>query len=130
MEKMSIELLATKAAPGAVGPYSQGVKAGNMIFVSGQLPIVPETGELLKGDIQEQAKRSLDNVKAILEAGGASLEDVVKVNVSVVNIEQFSLINEVYAEYFSNHKPARALVEVSRLPLGGEIEIEAIAVVK
>ncbi len=127
---MSIELLATKAAPGAVGPYSQGVKAGNMIFVSGQLPIVPETGELLKGDIQEQAKRSLDNVKAILEAGGASLEDVVKVNVSVVNIEQFSLINEVYAEYFSNHKPARALVEVSRLPLGGEIEIEAIAVVK
>ena len=124
---MSIELLATKAAPGAVGPYSQGVKAGSMIFVSGQLPIVPETGELLKGDIQEQAKRSLDNVKAILEAGGASLEDVVKVNVSVVDIEQFSLINEVYAEYFSSHKPARALVEVSRLPLGGEIEIEAIA---
>lgn len=127
---MSIELLATKSAPGAVGPYSQGVKAGNMIFVSGQLPIVPETGKLLKGDIQEQAKRSLENIKAILEAGGASLEDVVKVNVSVVNIEQFSLINEVYSEYFSNHKPARALVEVSRLPLGGEIEIEAIAVVK
>lgn len=126
---MSIELLSTKEAPGAVGPYSQGVKAGNMIFVSGQLPINPETGELLKGDIQEQAKRSLENVKAILKSGGATLEDVVKVNVSVVDINQFSLINEVYAEYFSNHKPARALVEVSRLPLGGEIEIEAIAII-
>lgn len=126
---MAIELLATKDAPGAVGPYSQGVKAGNMIFVSGQLPINPETGELLKGDIKEQAKRSLENVKAILAAGGATLEDVVKVNVSVVDIKQFGLINEVYAEYFSNHKPARALVEVSNLPLGGEIEIEAIAIV-
>ncbi|OLS03342.1 RidA family protein [Tissierella creatinophila] len=126
---MSIELLSTKEAPGAVGPYSQGVKAGNMIFVSGQLPINPKTGELLKGDIQEQAKRSLENVKAILKSAGATLEDVVKVNVSVVDINQFSLINEVYAEYFSNHKPARALVEVSRLPLGGEIEIEAIAVI-
>lgn len=126
---MSIELLSTKEAPGAVGPYSQGVKAGNMVFVSGQLPINPKTGELLKGDIQEQAKRSLENVKAILKSAGATLEDVVKVNVSVVDINQFSLINEVYAEYFSNHKPARALVEVSRLPLGGEIEIEAIAVI-
>ena len=126
---MAIECLATKNAPGAVGPYSQGVKSGNMVFVSGQLPINPETGELLKGDIKEQAKRSLENVKAILAAGGATLEDVVKVNVSVVDIKQFGLINEVYAEYFSNHKPARALVEVSNLPLGGEIEIEAIAII-
>lgn len=127
---MALELIATKEAPGAVGPYSQAVKAGNLVFVSGQLPIDPKTGNLLKGDIQEQAKRSLENVKAILKEAGATLEDVVKVNVSVVNIEQFSLINEVYAEYFSNHKPARALVEVSRLPLGGEIEIEAIAMLQ
>lgn len=124
---MTIELLSTKEAPGAVGPYSQGTKSGNMIFTSGQLPIDPETGNLLTGDIQAQAKRSLENVKAVLKAAGATLEDVVKVNVYVTDIEKFSLINEVYSEYFSTHKPARALVEVSRLPLGGEIEIEAIA---
>lgn len=124
---MSIELLSTKQAPGAVGPYSQGVKTGNLIFTSGQLPINPETGELLKGDIQEQTKMCLENVKAILKAGGASLEDVVKVNVYVVDIKQFSLINEIYAQYFSDHKPARSLVEVTALPLGGDLEIEAIA---
>lgn len=125
---MALELLATKKAPGAVGPYSQGVKAGNMIFTSGQLPINPETGELLTGDIQEQARRSLENVKAILESAGATLEDVVKVSVFVTDVAKFSLINEVYGEYFSNHKPARSLVEVSKLPLNGEIEIEAIAI--
>lgn len=124
---MALELLATKKAPGAVGPYSQGVKAGNMIFTSGQLPINPETGELLTGDIQEQARRSLENVKAILESAGATLEDVVKVSVFVTDVSKFSLINEIYGEYFSNHKPARSLVEVSKLPLNGEIEIEAIA---
>lgn len=124
---MSLKLLSTKEAPGAVGPYSQGVNAGNMIFTSGQLPINPETGELLKGDIKEQAKRCLENIKAILKAGDATLEDVVKVTVFVTDITKFSLINEVYAEYFSNHKPARSLVEVSNLPLGGEIEMEAIA---
>ena len=124
---MSIELLSTKQAPGAVGPYSQGVKTGNLIFTSGQLPINPETGELLKGDIQEQTKMCLENVKAILKAGGASLEDVVKVNVYVVDIKQFFLINEIYAQYFSDHKPARSLVEVTALPLGGDLEIEAIA---
>ncbi len=124
---MSLKLLSTKKAPGAVGPYSQGAKAGNLIFTSGQLPIDPESGELLKGDIKKQAKQSLENVKAILEAAGAGLEDVVKVTVYVVDIKQFSLINEVYSEYFSTHKPARSLVEVAGLPLGGEIEIEAIA---
>ncbi len=124
---MSLKLLSTKEAPGAVGPYSQGVNAGNMIFTSGQLPINPETGELLKSDIKEQAKRCLENIKAILKAGDATLEDVVKVTVFVTDITKFSLINEVYAEYFSNHKPARSLVEVSNLPLGGEIEMEAIA---
>ena len=129
MERMTIELLSTKEAPGAVGPYSQGAKSGNMIFTSGQLPIDPETGKLLTGDIQAQARRSLDNIKAVLKAGGATLEDVVKVNVYVTDIDKFSLINEVYSEYFHTHKPARALVEVSRLPLGGEIEIEATAII-
>lgn len=125
---MALELLSTDRAPAAVGPYSQGVKAGNIIFTSGQLPINSKTGELLKNDIQAATKLSLENVKAVLEAAGASLEDVVKVTVFVTDIGQFSLINEIYAQYFSNHKPARSLVEVAKLPLGGEIEIEAIAV--
>lgn len=126
---MALELLATNKAPAAVGPYSQGVKAGKMVFSSGQLPINPVNGEMLTGDIQEQTKQSLENVKAVLKAGGASLEDVVKVTVFVTDIGKFSLINEIYAQYFSIHKPARSLVEVSKLPLNGEIEIEAIAIV-
>ncbi len=125
---MSLELLVTDKAPSAVGPYSQGVKAGNFVFSSGQLPINPENGQMLTGDIQEQTKQSLENVKAVLKAGGASLEDVVKVTVFVTDMGKFSLINEIYAQYFTNHKPARSLVEVSKLPLNGEIEIEAIAV--
>jgi len=126
---MNLKLIATEKAPAAIGPYSQGVHAGNMIFTSGQLPINPETGELIKGDIQQATRHSLDNVKAILSTSGATLEDVVKVTVFVTDINNFSLINEVYAEYFSNHKPARSLVEVSNLPKGGEIEIEAIAII-
>ena len=91
--------------------------------------IDPNTGELLRGDIQDLTRQSLNNVKAILEEAGATLEDVVKVTVFVKDIKKFSLINEVYGEFFSNHKPARSLVEVSQLPLDGEIEIEAIAVI-
>lgn len=126
---MSLELLATKKAPAAVGPYSQGVKAGNMIFTSGQLPFILETGEVLTNDIQAETRLALEHVKSVLSAGGATLEDVVKVTVFVSDIKNFSLINEVYAEYFTNHKPARSLVEVAALPKGGNIEIEAIAVI-
>ncbi|MEW8974218.1 MAG: RidA family protein [Tissierellaceae bacterium] len=126
---MALELVATKKAPAAVGPYSQGVKAGNVIYTSGQLHIDPSTGEVLRGDIQDLTRLSLNNVKAILEEAGASLNDVVKVTVFVKDIQKFSLINEVYGEFFSEHKPARSLVEVSKLPLDGEIEIEAIAIV-
>ncbi|HLS54035.1 MAG TPA: RidA family protein [Tissierellaceae bacterium] len=125
---MSLELLTTDKAPKAVGPYSQGVKAGNIIFTSGQLPIDPETGEMSQADIQEQTRLCLENVKAVLEAAGASLEDVVKVTVFVTDMGQFGQINEIYGEYFSKHKPARSLVEVSKLPLGGQIEIEAVAI--
>lgn len=126
---MDLELLATDKAPAAVGPYSQAVKAGNIIYTSGQLPIVTETGELLKGDIQKETRLALENVKSVLAAGGATLEDVVKVTVFVTDIGQFSLINEIYGEFFSSHKPARSLVEVAKLPLGGDIEIEAIAII-
>lgn len=126
---MTLNLISTKNAPGAVGPYSQAVKTGNMIFTSGQLHINPENGELIKGDIQEQTKQCLENVKAILTEGGASLEDVVKVTIFMTDISKFSLVNAVYGEYFSNHKPARSCVGVKELPLGGEIEIEAVAVI-
>ena len=126
---MKLELLATKKAPGAVGPYSQGVKGGNMIFTSGQLAFIPETGELITDDIQKETKLCLNNLTAVLNAGGATLNDVVKITVFVTDIGNFSLINEVYSEFFTDHKPARSLVEVSQLPKGGRIEIEAIAIV-
>ena len=124
---MSIEFIKTDKAPAAVGPYSQGTKIGNMIFTSGQLHIDPETSQLVEGDIKDLARLALNNVKEVLKAGGASIEDVVKVSVFVQDIDQFGAINEVYAEFFDEHKPARSLVEVAKLPLGGQIEIEAIA---
>lgn len=126
---MAMELISTTKAPAAVGPYSQGVKKGNIVYTSGQLPIVPETGELLKGNIKDVARLSLENVKAVLNEAGASLNDVVKVTVFVKDMNNFAQINEVYAEYFSEHKPARSLVEVARLPKDGDIEIEAIAII-
>ena len=125
---MSISTITTNKAPSAVGPYSQGVKVNSLIFTSGQLPIVPETGELLKDDIKKETRQCLENVKAILREAGATLENVVKVNIYIVNMDDFSSINEVYEEYFNEHKPARSCVEVSRLPKDGNIEIEAIAI--
>jgi 2-iminobutanoate/2-iminopropanoate deaminase len=122
-----MEIIATNKAPEAVGPYSQGIKAGNLIYTSGQLPIIPETGELLKGDIKKETLQSLKNVASILEEVGATIEDIVKVNVYIRNMEDFPLINEVYEEFFGKHKPARSLVEVCKLPKDGNIEIEAIA---
>ncbi|TJX63143.1 RidA family protein [Soehngenia saccharolytica] len=124
---MEINYINTKKAPAAIGPYSQGIIAGNLVFTSGQLPIDPSTGELVTDDIKLATKVSLENVKAILEEAGSSIEKVIKVTVYVTNMDDFSKINEVYAEYFTEHKPARSLVEVSQLPKSGLIEIEAIA---
>ncbi len=127
---MKLDLIQTEKAPAAVGPYSQGVRVDELVFTSGQLPFVPETGELISDDIKKATRQALQNLKAVLEAGGATLETVLKVTVFVKDMENFSLINEVYAEYFKNHKPARSLVEVARLPKDGVIEIEAIAIKK
>ena len=124
---MALEFLSTDKAPAAVGPYSQGVKTGNLVFSSGQLPVDPETGKVSNGDIQKETKFCLDNVKAVLEAGGARVEDIVKVTVFVTDIGNFTKINEVYAEFFGDHKPARSLVQVSALPMGADVEVEAIA---
>jgi len=117
----------TKNAPAAVGPYSQGYKAGGFIYVSGQVPINPATGEAVKGDIAKAAQQSLDNCKAIIEEAGASLEDVIKVEIFLTNMGDFGKVNEVYANFFGDHKPARACVEVAGLPLGVDIEIQMIA---
>ena len=120
----------TSNAPAAVGPYSQGIKAGSTIYVSGQLAINPATGELYKGgDIKEETRLCLMNIKAILEAGGASLKDVVKCTVFIKDMNQFGLVNEAYAQVFGDTKPPRVCVEVSRLPKDGNVEIDAIAVV-
>lgn len=125
---MTLKIVNTKKAPAAIGPYSQAIKAANIIFTSGQLHFNPENGELIKGDIQKQTKQCLENVKVILEEAGATLEDVVKVTIFITDMSKFPLVNEVYAEYFNNHKPARSCVAVKDLPAGGEIEIEAIAI--
>lgn len=123
-------IIHTNNAPAAVGPYSQGIKAGNTIYVSGQLAINPATGELYKGgDIKEETKICLMNLKAILKEAGASLADVVKCTVFIKDMNQFGLINEAYADVFQDAKPARVCVEVARLPKDGNVEIDAIAVV-
>lgn len=123
-----VKTLHTDKAPAAVGPYSQATEVNGSIFTSGQLPLVPETGELITDDIKKATARSLDNIKAILEEAGSNLDKVVKVNIFLDDINDFAAVNEVYSEYFTNHKPARSCVEVAKLPKGGLLEIEAIAV--
>ncbi len=126
MEKKSIF---TENAPKAIGPYSQAITAGNMLFTSGQLGINPATGNIVEGTIQDETRQSLNNLKSVLEAAGATLNDVVKTTVFIKDMNQFGLINEVYGEFFTNHKPARSCVEVARLPKDGNVEIEAIAII-
>lgn len=123
-----INVIHSDKAPKAVGPYSQALEFNGFIFTSGQLPLIPESGELISDDIKEATKRSLDNLKAVLEEAGSSLEKVVKVNIFLADINDFAAVNEVYATYFDAHKPARSCVEVANLPMGGLLEIEAIAV--
>ncbi len=126
MERTSI---ATPNAPAAIGPYAQAVKAGGLLFVSGQIPIDPASGELVQGDIRAETRQVLNNLKAILEAGGSSLAKVVKATIFIADMEQFATINEIYAEFFHTDPPARACVEVARLPKDVQVEIEAVAVV-
>lgn len=127
---MANAIVHTNNAPAAVGPYSQGIKAGNTIYVSGQLAINPATGELYSGgDIKEETKIVLTNVSAVLKEAGASLKDVVKCTVYIKDMNQFGLINEQYAEMFGETKPARVCVEISKLPKDANVEIDAIAVI-
>jgi len=123
---MAKEIIFTKKAPAAIGPYSQGNKIGDLIFTSGQLPLNPETGELYD-EIKMATKQSLENVKAIVEAGGSSLDKVVKVVIFLKDMEDFAFVNEVYSEYFKENSPARSCVQVEKLPKDALIEIEAVA---
>ena len=125
-----VKTLHTDKAPAAVGPYSQATEVNGFIFTSGQIPLVPETGELVSDDIKKATARSLDNIKAILEEAGSSLDKVLKVNIFLDDVNDFAAVNEVYATFFEKDCPARSCVEVARLPKDVKIEIEAIAIKK
>jgi len=124
---MKKEIVSTKNAPGAVGPYSQAVKCGGMVYTAGQVALDPKTGQMVEGGIKEQTHQVFANLKAVLEAAGTSLENVVKATVFIVDMDKFGEVNEVYAEYFTGDFPARSCVEVSRLPKGALVEIEVVA---
>ena len=126
---MSIEVISTDKAPAAIGPYSQAIRIGDRMMTSGQIPIDPATGEVVAGGIEAQAKQVLENLKAVLNAGGSDLKHVVKTTVFIKDMNDFGAINKIYSEYFTAPFPARSCVEVARLPKDVGIEIEAIAVV-
>ena len=123
------QALHTDNAPAAIGPYSQAIKAGNTIYVSGQIPIDPKTGEFAGTDIQTQTRQSLTNIKNILQSAGADMKNVVKTTVLLADIADFTAMNEVYAEFFEEPYPARAAFQAAALPKGAKVEIEAIAAV-
>ena len=125
---MKKEIINTKKAPGAIGPYSQGVKIGNLIFTSGQIPIEPKSGELISY-ISKATSQCLENIKSILEEAGTSLDKVIKTVIYLKDLQDFSIVNQIYATYFTENQPARSCVEVSSLPKDASIEIEAIAYV-
>jgi len=120
------KIISTTSAPAAIGPYSQAVQVGNLVFLSGQIPLDPQSMEVVTGCIEAQAIRVLDNMKAVATAAGAQLEDIVKLTIFLTDLEDFSVVNETMKGYFSEPYPARSTVEVAALPRGVKIEIEAI----
>jgi 2-iminobutanoate/2-iminopropanoate deaminase len=127
--EMGKKVIHTDRAPKAIGPYSQAIQAGNFLFLSGQIPLDPKTGELVKGDIRQQTRQVLENIKVVLESQKLGMENVVKMTIFLKDIGSFNQVNEVYATYFPSSPPARSTVEVARLPRGADIEIEAIALI-
>lgn len=122
------EIIATPNAPAAIGPYSQGVQIGDLIYTAGQIPLVPETGKLIEGGIEEQTRQVLQNLAHVLEAAGSSLAHVVKTTIFVTNLGDFAAINKVYGTFFGDNPPARSTVQVAALPLGANVEIEVVAI--
>lgn len=120
------KLIATKEAPAAIGPYSQAVEVNGLLFTSGVIPIVPSTGELVEGGIEQQAEQAISNLAALIRAAGAEIENTIKTTVFIKNMDDFATVNEIYARYFTTDFPARSCVEVARLPKDVLIEIEAI----
>ncbi len=127
MQKQKIE---TKAAPAAIGPYSQAVRVGDMVFYSGQIPLVPETGVLVEGGIEAQARQVMANMRAVLHASGLDYQDIVKTTIYLLDMNDFAAVNAIYGECFADIPPARACVQVAGLPKGASIEIDWIAVAK
>ena len=123
------EIISTDKAPGAIGPYSQAVKAGGMVYCSGQIPIDPSTGEFVSDDISEQTEQVLKNLGEVLAAAGVGFSNVVKTTIFLASMDDFALVNQVYGRYFSDNKPARATVQAARLPRDAKVEIDCIAVV-
>jgi 2-iminobutanoate/2-iminopropanoate deaminase len=122
------QIIKTEKAPGAIGPYSQGVQYDNkLVFTSGQIPLDPKTGQLVEGDIKAQTKQVMENLKAVLEAGGSNMKKVIKCTVFLADMNDFAAMNEVYGEYFQQGPPARSAFQVAKLPKDAKIEIEAIA---
>jgi reactive intermediate/imine deaminase len=126
---MSRQIIATAQAPAAIGPYSQAVRAGTTVYCSGQIPLDPATGALVEGDITAQARRVFENLKAVAAAAGGSLDDAVRVGIYVTDLQHFAAVNAVMAEYFKTPYPARSTIEVSGLPKGAQVEVDAILVV-
>lgn len=124
---MDRQIIATAQAPGAVGPYSQAVRVGDLVFTAGQLGIVPSTKEFAGADIESQTRQALENLKAVLEAGGSCLDHVIKTTVFLADMGEFARMNGVYAQFFPDEPPSRSAVQAAALPLGGRVEIEAIA---
>lgn len=127
MFKIIREIINTKGAPSAIGPYSQAIKFGNMVFVSGQIALSPDGSDLLNSDITVQTRQAIENIKAILESAGSSLRNVLKATIYIIDMKDFNSVNAVYSEYFGDILPARACIEVSNLPKGAKVEIEVIA---
>jgi 2-iminobutanoate/2-iminopropanoate deaminase len=121
------KIVATRDAPSAIGPYSQAVRCGSMLFCAGQIPLDPNTGQLVRGDVSVQAKRVLENIAAILKAEGLSFDHIVKTTVFLTDMNDFQTVNEIYATYFGENPPARSTVAVAGLPKGAKLEIEVVA---
>lgn len=126
---MSRQIISTDRAPQAIGPYSQAVRSGNSVYLSGQIPLVPESMELVDGDIRDQIARVFDNLAAVCEAAGGTLNDIAKLNIYLTDLANFPLVNEIMADYFNEPYPARAAVGVAALPKGANVEMDAVMVV-